>query len=177
MVMYIMLLTDIYVVGVKNMRMLISAAVLSCFVMPAMAAVSVPSVDYIRDVVDSVDLKLADVKVYVDDTVDDVKENIANEIQGAKTYADNAVSVATENVKTLLQNEIQGAKTYADTLIEQTKDASNLTSGTVSIDRLPVGNVVSTVSAGDDIRFDTVSLGEPVGVVGNEQRVVIWVEQ
>ena len=106
MVMYIMLLTDIYVVGVKNMRMLISAVVLSCFVVPAMAAVSVPSVDYIRDVVNDVNLKLADVKVYVDDTVADVKENIANEIQGAKTYADNAVSVATENVKTLFQNEI-----------------------------------------------------------------------
>ena len=177
MVMYIMLLTDIYVVGVKNMRMLISAVILSCFVIPAMAAVSVPSVDYIRDVVNDVNLKLADTKAYVDDTVADVKENIANEIQGAKTYADNAVSVATENVNTLLQNEIQGAKTYADTLIELTKNASNLTSGTVAVERLPVGTVAATVASGADKRFDTLSLGQPADVSGDAQRVVIWVEQ
>lgn len=151
MVIYIMLLTDIYVVGVKNMRILIGAVVLSCFVMPAMAAVSVPSVDYIRDVVNDVNLKLADVKVYVDDTVDDVKENIANEIQGAKTYA--------------------------DTLIEQTKNASNLTSGTVAVERLPVGTVAATVASGADKRFDTLSLGQPADVSGDAQRVVIWVEQ
>lgn len=151
MVMYIMLLTDIYVVGVKNMRMLISAVVLSCFVVPAMAAVSVPSVDYIRDVVNDVNLKLADTKAYVDDTVADVKENIANEIQGAKTYA--------------------------DTLIEQTKNASNLTSGTVAVERLPVGTVAATVASGDDKRFDTLSLGQPADVSGDAQRVVIWVEQ
>lgn len=149
--MYIMLLTDIYVVGVKNMRMLISAVILSCFVIPAMAAVSVPSVDYIRDVVNDVNLKLADTKAYVDDTVADVKENIANEIQGAKTYA--------------------------DTLIEQTKNASNLTSGTVAVERLPVGTVAATVASGADKRFDTLSLGQPADVSGDAQRVVIWVEQ
>lgn len=154
--------------------MLCTSLLSGLFVMPAIASTAVPDVAYVKAV-------LSQAKTYFDNGIQDAKVQVSAEIDkatsDAKVYTDTVVESAVQTVNTAIQTGVATVKTYADGLVEQTKDASNLTSGTVSIDRLPVGNVVSTVSAGDDIRFDTVSLGEPVGVVGNEQRVVIWVEQ
>ena len=46
--------------------------------------------------------------------------------------------------------------------VDQT-NASNLTSGTVNISRLPVGTTSTTVAAGNDARFNTVSTTQPSG--------------
>ena len=52
-------------------------------------------------------------------------------------------------------------------------DASNLTSGTVAIGRLPVGTTANTVAAGDDSRFYTIPTTEPSGNAPNGT-VFIW---
>ena len=44
-----------------------------------------------------------------------------------------------------------------------TTDATNITSGTLNVARLPVGATASTVAAGNDLRFDTVSTTQPSG--------------
>ena len=46
--------------------------------------------------------------------------------------------------------------------VDQT-NASNLTSGTVAFARLPVGTTSTTVAAGNDARFDTVTTTQPSG--------------
>ena len=46
--------------------------------------------------------------------------------------------------------------------VDQT-NASNLTSGTVDVARLPVGTTSTTVAAGNDSRFDTISTTQPSG--------------
>lgn len=42
-----------------------------------------------------------------------------------------------------------------------TTDASNLTSGTVDVQRLPVGTDAGTVAAGDDFRFSAIPTNAP----------------
>lgn len=65
---------------------------------------------------------------------------------------------------------------YVDDNFSKTTNASNLTSGTVHINRLPVGKTSSTVASGADTRFDTVSLGQP-STTAASGRTLIWVEQ
>ena len=44
-----------------------------------------------------------------------------------------------------------------------TTDATNITSGTMDVARLPVGTTSTTVAAGNDARFDTISTTQPSG--------------
>ena len=59
--------------------------------------------------------------------------------------------------------------------VDFASDANNLTSGTVSAQRLPVGTSAQTVAAGDDIRFDSIAYGRPSENV-DSTRVLVWVE-
>ena len=52
-------------------------------------------------------------------------------------------------------------------------NASNLTSGTVAVGRLPVGTTANTVAAGDDSRFYTIPTSEPSGNAPNGT-VFVW---
>ena len=54
-------------------------------------------------------------------------------------------------------------------------DAGNLTTGTVAIERLPVGSGAGTVASGADVRFDTVSIGQPGE--GSTGRALVWIEE
>ena len=56
--------------------------------------------------------------------------------------------------------------------VDQT-NASNLSSGTVNVARLPVGTTSTTVAAGDDGRFDSVSTTQPSGTPPTG-RVWVW---
>ena len=71
--------------------------------------------------------------------------------------------------------EVSSVK-YVDDNFNRTTDAANLTSGTVNINRLPVGKTSSTVASGADTRFDTVSVGQP-STSAASGRTLIWVEQ
>ena len=44
-----------------------------------------------------------------------------------------------------------------------TTNAANITSGTMDVARLPVGTTSTTVAAGNDARFDTISTTQPSG--------------
>ena len=54
-----------------------------------------------------------------------------------------------------------------------TTNAANITSGTLGIARLPVGTTSTTVAAGDDVRFNTVSTTQPSGTPPSGS-VFIW---
>lgn len=56
-----------------------------------------------------------------------------------------------------------------------TTNASNITSGTLSTDRLPVGTTSGTVASGDDARFFGVPRGRPTGDAP-EGMVWMWFE-
>ncbi|MDW3024793.1 MAG: hypothetical protein R8N50_03875 [Alphaproteobacteria bacterium] len=56
--------------------------------------------------------------------------------------------------------------------LDQT-NADNLSSGTVSYERLPVGSKEQTVAAGNDVRFDTIPTVAPSGTPP-EGQVFIW---
>lgn len=55
-------------------------------------------------------------------------------------------------------------------------NANNLSSGTVSIDRLPVGTGATNVAAGNDGRFNSLPYGQPASDAGGANRVLVWVE-
>lgn len=55
------------------------------------------------------------------------------------------------------------------------KNAENITMGTLKTERLAVGSEAGTVAAGNDVRFETISVGKP-SVSSGENRAVIWVE-
>ena len=55
------------------------------------------------------------------------------------------------------------------------QNASNLTSGTVAVARLPVGTSSGTVAAGNDDRFDTIPTTAPLGQLP-QGRAFIWIE-
>ena len=59
--------------------------------------------------------------------------------------------------------------------VDQT-DATNITSGTVNVARLPVGTTSTTVAAGNDARFDTVSTTQPSGTPPTGT-VFIWFDE
>ena len=52
-------------------------------------------------------------------------------------------------------------------------NASNLSSGTVGVARLPVGTTADTVASGGDVRFDTLSTTTPTGTPP-AGRVYVW---
>ncbi len=54
-----------------------------------------------------------------------------------------------------------------------TTDATNITTGTMDVARLPVGTTSTTVAAGDDVRFDTLSTTTPTGTPPTG-RVFVW---
>lgn len=54
-------------------------------------------------------------------------------------------------------------------------NADNLTSGTVSFARLPVGTSENTVAAGDDVRFNTIATAQPNGTPPSGS-VFVWFE-
>lgn len=58
--------------------------------------------------------------------------------------------------------------------VDQT-NADNLTSGTVSFARLPVGTSENTVAAGDDVRFNTIATAQPNGTPPSGS-VFVWFE-
>lgn len=55
-------------------------------------------------------------------------------------------------------------------------NANNLTTGTVNIERLPVGEGADKVAAGNDKRFDSVPLSKPSEATVGEGRALIWIE-
>ena len=55
------------------------------------------------------------------------------------------------------------------------KNAENITAGTLKTERLLVGSETGTVAAGNDVRFETISVGKP-NVSTGENRAVIWIE-
>lgn len=58
---------------------------------------------------------------------------------------------------------------------EFASDANNLTSGTVNVQRLPVGTSAGTIASGNDNRFNSIAYGRPTDSVDNT-RVLVWVE-
>ena len=56
-----------------------------------------------------------------------------------------------------------------------TTNAANISSGAMDIARLPVGTTSTTVAAGNDARFDTVSTTQPSGTPPTG-RVFVWFE-
>ena len=56
-----------------------------------------------------------------------------------------------------------------------TTNADNITTGTVGVERLPVGTVENTVAAGDDKRFYAVPTSKPSGVAPDGM-VFMWFE-
>ena len=54
-------------------------------------------------------------------------------------------------------------------------DAANITTGTLDTERLSVGTDSGTVAAGDDVRFETISVGNP-DVDPGDGRALIWIE-
>jgi len=56
-----------------------------------------------------------------------------------------------------------------------TTNAANISSGTLNVGRLPVGTTSTTVAAGDDVRFNTVSTTQPSGTPPSGT-VFIWFE-
>ena len=56
-----------------------------------------------------------------------------------------------------------------------TTNADNITSGTISYDRMPVGSTVNTIAAGDDTRFYTIPTSRP-SVTAPSDAVLVWFE-
>ena len=54
-----------------------------------------------------------------------------------------------------------------------TTNAANISSGTMDVARLPVGTTSTTVAAGDDARFDSISTTQPSGTPPTG-RVWVW---
>ena len=57
------------------------------------------------------------------------------------------------------------------------RNANHITKGTIDVKHLPTGTSDSTVAIGDDVRFETVSVGKPSeNTTIPENRALIWVE-
>ena len=56
-----------------------------------------------------------------------------------------------------------------------TTNANNITSGTISYDRVPVGTTENTIAAGNDTRFYTIPTSRP-SVTAPGDAVLIWFE-
>ena len=55
------------------------------------------------------------------------------------------------------------------------EDAAHIKKGKLDTARLNVGTVTDTVAAGDDTRFETISIGKP-NITSSDGRALIWVE-
>ena len=57
------------------------------------------------------------------------------------------------------------------------RNANHITKGTIDVERLPTGTSDTTVAIGDDVRFETVSVGKPPeNTTIPENRALIWIE-
>lgn len=97
----------------------------------------------------------------------------------SKKYVDNIVTALSNNIDTHVKNTNNPHTVTASQVglgnvknVDQT-NASNLTSGKVGYNLLPVGTAASTVAAGNDSRFDTISTTAPTGNPPSG-RVYIW---
>lgn len=59
--------------------------------------------------------------------------------------------------------------------VKNVTNADNITSGTISYDRMPVGSTVNTIAAGDDTRFYTIPTSRP-SVTAPSDAVLVWFE-
>ena len=59
--------------------------------------------------------------------------------------------------------------------ISYVKNANNITTGKLSVDRLHVGSDANTVASGADVRFDSVSIGKPAETAP-QGRALVWIE-
>ena len=60
--------------------------------------------------------------------------------------------------------------------VSYVNNAGNLTKGTISVERLPVGVGQGMVAAGNDARFDSVALGKPDSATVEQGRALVWIE-
>ena len=59
--------------------------------------------------------------------------------------------------------------------VEYVEDAGHIKKGTLDTARLNVGTAANSVAAGNDTRFETISVGKPDMMVP-DGRALIWVE-
>lgn len=59
--------------------------------------------------------------------------------------------------------------------VEYVEDAGHIKKGTLDTARLNVGTAQNTVAAGNDTRFETISIGKP-NITSSDGRALIWVE-
>ena len=98
-------------------------------------------------------------KSYVDDIVSALNTTVSNHVADKNNpHMVTAAQVGLGNVKNV-----------------DTTNASNITSGTLSTDRLHVGTTSGTVASGDDARFFGVPRGRPTGDAP-EGMVWMWFE-
>jgi len=113
---------------------------------PNAAVAGIASTEYVKAIVDALE-------------VAKISENLTGHINNTENpHAVTAAQVGLGNVQNV-----------------DTTNADNLTSGTVNVARLPVGNAADTVAPGNDTRFDTISTTEPAGTPP-DGRVYVWFE-
>lgn len=71
---------------------------------------------------------------------------------------------------------VDGVSKHAVPTKAYVNNANNLTSGVISVERLPVGTEDGKVAAGNDVRFDTVRIGQPDEIKNIEGRALVWIE-
>ena len=59
--------------------------------------------------------------------------------------------------------------------VEYVEDAGHIKNGTLDTARLNIGTAQNTVAAGNDTRFETISIGKP-NITSSDGRALIWVE-
>lgn len=137
---------------------LIAFFTVSAFVVPALSAVV--STDYVEE------------KLATKQPTGDYATNTALN-EGLATKAEDvdldSHMASVENPHSVTKAQV-GLESVQN--VDQT-NASNLTSGTVAYDRLPVGTATGTVASGDDVRFNTITTTKPSGTPPSGQ-VFIW---
>ena len=103
-------------------------------------------------------------------TVNDATLTIQKNGTAVDTFTANASSNKTINITVPTTASDVGLGNVQN--VDQT-NAANITSGTIGVARLPVGTTSTTVAAGDDARFDSVSTTQPSGTPPTG-RVWVW---